>query len=117
MKKFKLNKKSIIATLSISLAIGLFGPATLFAATAPVLGTNSTYGVVASTYTGTIAATPVTGDVCYTGAPPFHLPLQVAVAQSPCLVPVLQTEPPRAPHCQLLILKLVQILPLLRLPI
>lgn len=84
MKKFKFNKKSIVATLAISAVFGLFAPATLFAATAPVLGTNSTYGVVASTYTGTIAATAVTGDVCYTGAPTIPPTLTSGTITVPC---------------------------------
>jgi len=70
----KFNKKSIVATLAISAMLSLFVPATLFAATAPVLGTNSTYGVVSTTYTGNVAATTITGDVCYTTGPGTFAP-------------------------------------------
>lgn len=85
MKKFKLNKKSIIATLAISLAFGLLGPTTLFAATAPVLGTNSTYGVVSSTYTGNVAATTITGNICYTSGPGTFAPTLVGgTLTTPC---------------------------------
>src|SRR5678815_2990502 len=38
-------------------------------ATAPDLGTTSTFGVVSSTFTNTDAATIVNGDVCFTTGP------------------------------------------------
>lgn len=85
MKKFNFNKKSIIAALAISFAVGLSAPATLFAATAPVLGTNSTYGVVSSTYTGNVAATTITGDICYTSGPGTFAPTIVGgTLTTPC---------------------------------
>ena len=39
------------------------------AATAPNLGTTSTFGIVASTFTNTNAATTVNGDACFTTGP------------------------------------------------
>ncbi len=67
----RLNKKSILTAAAISLALGFAGPMLAFAATAPSLGTASTYGVVASTFTNsnTSPQTIVQGDVCYTTGP------------------------------------------------
>lgn len=39
------------------------------AQTAPPLGSTSTYGIVASTYTNTAGGTTINGDVCYTTGP------------------------------------------------
>lgn len=85
MKKFKFTKNSVVATLAISAVLSLFVPATLFAATAPALGTNSTYGVVSSTYTGNVAATTITGDICYTSGPGTFTPTLISGALTqPC---------------------------------
>ena len=54
---------------------------TLLAATAPPLGTTSTYGVVSNTYTNSNTApqTIINGDVCYT-TPPVTPPLSITGA-------------------------------------
>ena len=54
---------------------------TLLAATAPPLGTTSTYGVVSNTYTNSNTApqTIINGDVCYT-IPPVTPPLSITGA-------------------------------------
>ncbi len=69
MKKF--NRISIGF---VSLVLGLILPVAAFAATAPVLGTTSTFGIVSSTFTGNGASTNVTGDVCYTSGPGTFAP-------------------------------------------
>ncbi len=44
-------------------------PSLAMAATAPNLGSTSTYGIASSTYTNTVVGTTINGDVCYTTAP------------------------------------------------
>lgn len=67
------------------IVFGFISPITAFAATAPVLGTTGTFGVVSSTYTGNGAATNVTGDVCYTTGPGTFAPVITGGALStPC---------------------------------
>jgi uncharacterized repeat protein (TIGR01451 family) len=69
MKKFNLNLSSsercgaIIAAIVI---FGLVGSMTAFAATSPSLGTASTFGILSSTFTPSIASTAITGDLGYT---------------------------------------------------
>ena len=53
------------------------------AATAPPLGTNSTFGVVDSTYTNTQPGMTITGDLCYTTAPALNPTLNGALTV-PC---------------------------------
>jgi len=68
----KFNKLGIVATLALSLVIGFVSPNNAFAATSPSLGTESTYGIVSSTYTNSLNAgteTTINGDVCYTTGP------------------------------------------------
>lgn len=50
-------------------ALGLTVPMTVSAATTPSLGDASTYGILASTYTNTVAGTTVNGDVGFTTGP------------------------------------------------
>ena len=45
------------------------------AATTPYIGATATYGVVSSTYTGNVAATDISGDVCYTTGPGTFAPI------------------------------------------
>ena len=76
MKKFY---KIIIAVF----LIGLFGPVSAFAATAPSLGSISSYGVVSSILTNTVAGTTINGDVCYTTGP-ATTPTISGATVSPC---------------------------------
>lgn len=73
--------KNLRASLAMSLIVSsllvLFQPI-VFAATTPSLGMSGTYGVLASTYTDTSAATTINGDVGFT-TPPATPPLGVQV--------------------------------------
>ena len=64
----KLNKNLIEITVVIAFLFGLTGLNIAYAATAPVLGTTSTYGIVSSTSTNSNTAlqTIVNGKVCGT---------------------------------------------------
>ena len=77
MKKFKWS--TLIAASVAVFALIIFGLVRLtavLAATSPTLGTASTYGVLASTYTDTSAATTINGDVGFT-TPPATAPAGV----------------------------------------
>ncbi|MHB8870968.1 MAG: ice-binding family protein [Candidatus Doudnabacteria bacterium] len=65
----KLNKNLIYSILIISLALGFVGPIAALAATTPSLGAASTYGVLANTYTNTVAGTTINGGVGFTTGP------------------------------------------------
>jgi hypothetical protein len=55
-----------------------------WAATAPALGSTSTYGIVSSTFTNTLNPTVINGDVCYT-IPPTTTPTTITgVVVTPC---------------------------------
>jgi hypothetical protein len=58
-----------LAHLAAVILISLTNTGVALAATAPPLGTASTFGVVASTFTNTNAATTINGDVCFTTGP------------------------------------------------
>ncbi|MDO8505916.1 MAG: ice-binding family protein [bacterium] len=53
----------------VASVLGLVGPIPVFAATTPSLGDAITYGVLASTYTNSSAATTINGDVGFTTGP------------------------------------------------
>jgi uncharacterized repeat protein (TIGR01451 family) len=53
----------------LALALGLFGPLTVQAATTPSLGAAASYAVLTGTYTNSSAATTVNGDIGFTTAP------------------------------------------------
>jgi ice-binding like protein len=61
----------LLATVGFVALLAVVQSASALAATAPNLGTTSTYGVVSSTYTNSNTApqTIVTGDVCFTTGP------------------------------------------------
>ncbi len=65
----KISKNSIVTVLAVSFVLCLTGPIAALAATTPSLGAAATYGVLASTYTDTSAATTVNGDVGFTTPP------------------------------------------------
>ncbi|MFA6992950.1 MAG: ice-binding family protein, partial [Candidatus Gracilibacteria bacterium] len=73
MKMF--NKLSVVL-LSLAVTLGLVVPNVALAATTPSLGMAATYGVLASTYTDTSAATTINGDVGFT-TPPATAPAGV----------------------------------------
>ena len=61
--------KITVAVLGMAVVLGLAGPITaLAAATTPSLGAAATFGVLASTYTNTLAGT-INGDLGYTTPP------------------------------------------------
>lgn len=65
------HKISVVAS-AIIFTIGVMGPTSATAATAPSLGTAASYGIVSSTYTNSLNAgleTRIIGDVCYTTGP------------------------------------------------
>jgi len=68
-------------TALFALAFGaLCGPT--LAQVAPSLGSESTYGIVSSTFTNTAAGTTIVGDVCFTTGPAF--PATVSGTTGPC---------------------------------
>lgn len=75
-----MTKKNLKLSFLVAVAIVLLGTILLTiivkAATTPTSGTEATYGVLASTYTDTSAATTVNGDVGFT-TPPATAPLGV----------------------------------------
>ncbi len=85
MKKF--SKFLKLSLLVIPLLVGLAGPSSALAATSPSLGTESTYGIVSSTYTNSLNAgteTTINGDVCYTTGP-ATAPIAInGATNSPC---------------------------------
>lgn len=93
--KISINKISL-SILTISLGLGLMGPTAAFAAVgiAPDLGAESTYAIVASTWTNSLNAgleTAITGGVCYS-TPPDTAPISIngvtttplSLAVNPC---------------------------------
>src|ERR1035437_9235043 len=70
--RFSRNYSGLLASLGFASFLLVSAPA--LAATAPSLGSESTYGIVSSTYTNTVAGTTVSGTgsqpaVCYTTGP------------------------------------------------
>jgi len=65
----KLNRNIIFPVLILSLVLGFVGPTFAIAATTPSLGEAATYGVLASTYTNTVAGTTINGGVGFTTGP------------------------------------------------
>ncbi len=61
-----LKKHSVLLALVLSLVLGFSGSAM---AGTPSLGMATTYGILASTYTNTVAGTTVNGDVGFTTGP------------------------------------------------
>jgi hypothetical protein len=59
----------LIAGFAPAVGAVLFFSSTVYAATSPSLGTASTYGVLSSTYTNTVAGTTINGDLGYTTGP------------------------------------------------
>ena len=78
---------------SVGLVALICGGAPALAATAPNLLSESTYGVVSSSYTGNIAATTINGgDVCYTGLAGFAPVINGGVVVGPPCPPVTGTD-------------------------
>lgn len=67
MKTFKVVWRGAGAALFF--ALGLAGPLATHAATTPSLGMAATYGILAGTYTNTVAGTTVNGDIGFTTGP------------------------------------------------
>jgi len=65
----RINKNAIVTVLAVSFVLGLIMPIAALAATTPSLGAAAAYGVLASTYTDTSAATTVNGSVGFTTGP------------------------------------------------
>jgi hypothetical protein len=61
--------RSLLASLGIAALLLGSGPAA--AQVAPSLGSESTFGIVSSTFTNTAAGTTINGDVCFTTGPAF----------------------------------------------
>jgi len=70
--RFSRNYFSFLAGLALVALLSLAQSGTALAATAPPVGTNSTFGVVDSTYTNTQPGMTITGDLCYTTAPALN---------------------------------------------
>ena len=70
MNKVKFKYVTLFAIVGLAAAL-LYGLSRVLAATAPNLGSTSTYAVVSSTFTNSNTApqTIINGDVCYTTAP------------------------------------------------
>jgi uncharacterized repeat protein (TIGR01451 family) len=67
MKNINKNSLLIVSGILLTFGIGLAAPFAAFAATTPSLGTATTYGILASTYTDdTPSATTINGDVGFT---------------------------------------------------
>lgn len=65
----KLNKNLVFPVLIVSLVLGFVGSTFALAATTPSLGAAATYGVLANTYTNTVAGTTINGSVGFTTGP------------------------------------------------
>lgn len=89
----RINKNSIVTSLAVSFVLGLMGPMVALAATAPSLGTTTTFALVSSTWTNTLNAgleTAINGDVCYTtppGTPPVSINGVTVAPLSQAVVP------------------------------
>lgn len=64
-----MKKINQVFAVFVSLSFSLVLPVAALAATAPSLGTTSTYGVLSSTYTNTVSGTTINGDVGFTTGP------------------------------------------------
>ncbi len=67
MKKFSKQVAGVV--LAVFVLFGLAGTIAAQAATTPSIGAASTFGILGSTYTNTVAGTTVNGDVGYTTGP------------------------------------------------
>ena len=65
----KLNKNLVFPVLIFALVLGFVGSTFALAATTPSLGAAATYGVLANTYTNTVAGTTINGSVGFTTGP------------------------------------------------
>ena len=74
-------------SLAVVALLSLANTGVARAATAPALGTTSTFGVVASTFTNTNAATTINGDVCFTTGPATAYTIN-GTQTVPCPAPV-----------------------------
>lgn len=63
------SRSGLRASLTLAALLSLAQGSVAFAATAPALGTNAPFGVVASTLSNTTAGTSFQGNVCYTTGP------------------------------------------------
>lgn len=64
----KINKVSVLV-LGLAFMFGFTGPMAVHAATAPSLGSATTYGVLGNSYTNTSASVTINGDVGFTTGP------------------------------------------------
>jgi len=81
--RFPRNYSSFLAGSALVALFSLAQGGAALAATAPPLGTNTTFGVVDSTYTNTQPGMTITGDLCYTTAPALNPTLNGALTV-PC---------------------------------
>jgi uncharacterized repeat protein (TIGR01451 family) len=81
MKKFNTNSIIALTILIFSLVLGFTRPIIAQAATAPLLGSTSTFGIVSDTFTNsnTPPQTIINGDVCFTTGP-TTVPLSLSSA-------------------------------------
>jgi hypothetical protein len=81
--RFSRNYFGFVPGFAFVVLLSLVQSGTALAATAPPLGTNSTFGVVDSTYTNTQPGMTITGDLCYTTGPALNPTLNGALTV-PC---------------------------------
>jgi hypothetical protein len=67
--RFRRNRLGSLAALGLSALVTLAASDPAAAATAPNLGTTSSFGIVSSTFTNVDAATAINGNVCFTTGP------------------------------------------------
>jgi Ice-binding-like/Prealbumin-like fold domain len=83
----KISKNLLItAVIAASFALGIAGPISALAATAPSLGTAGAFGILSDTFTNsnTPPQTTITGNVCYTTGP-TTVPLAISgTTSTPC---------------------------------
>ena len=79
----RMIRLTLVVSVGFAALLSLAQTDAALAATAPNLGSTSTYGVVSSTLTNTAAGTTINGDVCYTTAPTFS-PTITGTTVVPC---------------------------------
>ncbi len=65
----KIFSKILISFVALVFAVSLTIPSSVFAATTPTLGAAASFGILASTYTNTVAGNIINGDLGYTTGP------------------------------------------------
>ena len=78
------NRHYLLPSLRFVICLCLAQGAAAMAATAPTLGSLSTYGIVSQTYTNNLNPTIINGDVCYTTGPATPATTITGVLKVPC---------------------------------